>query len=77
MNLKLNKSKRTNDIINAFNRTELREGEKVVDNRDETISNELNLPIGVVRDTLIKYSNLQLEKASRINVTFETIIPKK
>ena len=41
--------------INLFNRTELRPGEDVVDNRDTTIAKEMNMTVAVVCRIITMY----------------------
>ena len=39
-------------VLELFFRTELREGENVIDNLEETIAKELNIKVGVVKRIL-------------------------
>lgn len=59
---KIYTDKQRNSVIALFNRTELREGEEVIDNRDSKMAKELNLPTSMVSDTVSDYLNLKIDK---------------
>jgi len=42
-------------ILKKFYRTELRDGEDVIDNRDDTIAKELNIPMDLVSKIIKKH----------------------
>lgn len=51
--------KEKHDILDLFFRTELRVGEKIIDNSDKTISNELNIKISTVSWFISKFLNIK------------------
>lgn len=52
-------------IIKLFNRTELREGEDVINNTDPAIAKELNIDTPYVSRVLAKYMNRKIEFLQR------------
>lgn len=60
--------KQEEDILNLFFRVELRENEKVIDNRDTTISKELNIDVVTVSNCISKHLNKKVQELNkRIN----------
>lgn len=49
-------------IIELFNRTELRDGEYVINNTDPAIAKELNIDTPHVSRVLAKYMNTKIEE---------------
>ena len=49
-------------VIELFNRTELRDGESVIDNRDSVMAKELGLPVKFVSDVTYNYLDSKFRK---------------
>lgn len=59
-------------IIDLLNRTELRDGEEIIDNRDSAISKELGVPVKYVYIVIEEYLSLKREKINKIvNAKYE------
>ena len=56
------------EVINLFNRTELREGELIIDNRSSKIAKELSYPTAMVDETISEYLNLKIDKINSKNI---------
>jgi hypothetical protein len=49
-------------VIKEFNRTKLKKGEKVIDNRDSTIAKIFGVKTSLVSEILIEYLDLKFER---------------